>query len=72
MGEPLTPTLYFDYYEPVVRKELRPLAASLGWIPVTRGAAYTLSCDMKASRDGVRAWLGIRGKNPGGYSHDYG
>jgi len=72
MGGDDTPTLYFDYYEPVVRKELRPLAASLGWIPVTRGAAYTLSCDMRASRDGVRAWLGVRGKDPGGYSHDYG
>ena len=72
MGGDDTPTLYFDYYEPVVRKELRPLEASLGWIPVTRGAAYTLSCEMRASRDGVRAWLGVRGKNPGGTSHDYG
>ncbi len=52
------PVLYFDYFDPVVKRELRPLAASLGWIKVEKGAAYTLSCDMRASVAGVRAVLG--------------
>ena len=64
--------LYFDYFEPVVKRELRPLAASLGWIKVEKGAAYTLSCDMRASVDGVRAVLGVRASDPsaGGWN-DY-
>jgi hypothetical protein len=71
LGGASTPVLYFDYYEPVVRRELRPLAASLGWIPVEKGTAYTISCDMRASRDGVRAALGARAEDPMGQRRDY-
>ena len=73
LGGDRTPVLYFDYFDPVVKRELRPLAASLGWIKVEKGAAYTLSCDMRASVAGVRAVLGARAKSPSaGGSSDYG
>lgn len=60
MGAGRTPELAFDYYEPVVRTELRPTAANLGWVRVEPGSAYTLSCFLRASRPGVPAVLGIR------------
>lgn len=60
MGDGRTPVLAFDYYEPVMRTELRPVAANLGWIRVEPGIPYTLSCWMRASRDGVPALLGLR------------
>ncbi len=66
-----TPVLAFDYYEPLVRRELRPLAASRGWIEVERGKPYTLSCMMRASTGGVRARLGVRDKRPGGGHRDH-
>ena len=66
LGRDKTPVLQFDYYEPVVRRELRPLAAGRGWIKVVQGATYTLSCTMRASRDGVRAALGVRAADPPG------
>ena len=50
LGGARTPVSYFDYFDPLVKRELRPLAASLGWIKVEKGAAYTLSCDLR------RAW----------------
>ena len=46
MGPDKSPRMYFDYYEPVARVELSPLAASLGWIRVQPGRPYTLSCQM--------------------------
>ena len=72
LGGDRTPVLYFDYFDPLVKRELRPLAASLGWIKVEKGAAYTLSCDMRSSVAGVRAVLGVRAKDPSaGGSNDY-
>jgi hypothetical protein len=71
LGGSRTPVLYFDYYEPVVRRELRPLAAGLGWIPVEKGAAYTLSCDLRASRDGAPAVLGVHSADPARRSSDH-
>ncbi len=55
VGDEQTPVLSFDYYEPVTRREIRPLAASKGWIQVEKGAAYTLSCDLRASKQDVPA-----------------
>lgn len=60
MGDGRTPELAFDYYEPVLRPELRPTTANLGWVRVAPGSAYTLSCFLRASRPGVPAVLGIR------------
>jgi len=71
LGGEKTPVLYFDYYEPVVRRELRPLAASVGWIKLEKGAAYTLSCQMRASVDGTPALIGVRGEDPGVWPRDY-
>jgi len=71
LGGDRTPVLYFDYYEPVVRRELQPLAAGRGWIKVEKGAPYTLSCSMRASVDGVRAAIGARVKDPAGRSRDH-
>jgi hypothetical protein len=64
MGGDKAPLLHFDYYEPVTRRELRPLAASRGWIKVEPGAVYTLSCDMRASVEGTPAVMGARVKDP--------
>ncbi|MCX7424191.1 MAG: hypothetical protein NTW96_00915 [Planctomycetia bacterium] len=72
LGGDHTPVLYFDYFDPLVKRELRPLAVSLGWIKVEKGAAYTLSCDMRSSVAGVRAVLGVRAKDPSaGDFNDY-
>ena len=71
LGGDRTPVLYFDYYEPVVRRELRPLAAIKGWIKLDKGAAYTLSCEMRASRDAAPALLGVRAADPGSGHRDY-
>jgi len=71
LGGGQTPVMYFDYFEPVVRHELRPLAASIGWIPVEKGAAYTISCDMRGSEEGVPAVLGVHAEDPKGGTKDH-
>ena len=71
LGEGQTPVLYFDYFEPVARRELRPLAATKGWIKVEKGSAYTLSCDMRAGEEDVRAVLGARARDPAGGRNDH-
>jgi hypothetical protein len=60
-----TPVLNFDYFYPVNRREIRPLAASLGWIEVTPGQPYTISVSMRASRDGVAAAFGVHNEDAG-------
>ena len=64
LGGGRTPVLYFDYFEPVARPQLRALAASLGWIKVEKGQAYVLSADLRASVDGTQAVLGVEACNP--------
>jgi len=71
LGRGKTPILAFDYYEPLLRRELRPLAAGRAWIEVEPGRPYTLSCLMRASRGGVRARLGVRDARPGGGQRDH-
>ena len=71
VGDALTPVLYFDYYEPVAQREFRPLAANEGWIRVVKGAAYTLSCFMRASREGVPAVLGVAAREPSGDGREH-
>ncbi|MBL7650039.1 MAG: hypothetical protein JNK74_28030 [Candidatus Hydrogenedentes bacterium] len=62
LGPGLTPVTYSDYTlgssQTVVQSA--PLAASLGWMRVTPGVAYTLSAFMRADRDGVPADLALR------------
>ena len=70
LGGNNTPTLYFDYLKPLVRKEIQPLAANIGWIPVKTGEPYTLSCFMRANADGVPAFLGVRLADPDGSHGD--
>ena len=65
MGAGRSPRMYFDYYQPVARTETSPLAANLGWIPVERGQAYTLSCRMRSSVANTPAVLGIVEQEPG-------
>lgn len=60
MGGEHTPVLHFDYYQPVVRRELRPAAGHRGWIQVEKDARYTLSCFIRASVGGTRAVLGVK------------
>lgn len=59
LGGGHTPVLDFDYFVPVHRRELRPLAASVGWIEVTPGQPYTISVDMRASHEGIEAAFGV-------------
>jgi hypothetical protein len=66
-----TPVVSFDYFEPVSRRELQPLAASLGWIPVELGKPYTVSCEMRSEQDGVPAVLGVRSSEPRGGETDH-
>ncbi len=70
LGGSRTPTLFFDYLKPVVRKETQPLAANIGWVPVKAGQPYTLSCFMRASADGIPAVLGLRLSDPNGARWD--
>ncbi|MBM4019983.1 MAG: hypothetical protein FJ288_16955 [Planctomycetes bacterium] len=70
LGGDRTPLLHFDYLEPIVRRELRPLAASLGWIRVEKGQAYTLSCHLRASAEGTPALLGVRQEDTDGRGSD--
>lgn len=64
LGDGRTPVLYFDYFEPVAKPQLRLLAASLGWIKVEKGQPYVLSADLRASVDGTPAVLGARAQDP--------
>jgi hypothetical protein len=65
IGGDNTPVFNFDYYYPVVHRDLRPLAASLGWIEVSPGQAYTISVSMRASREGVRGAFGVHSEDAG-------
>jgi len=72
MGGGHTPLLCFDYFEAVATRELRPLAATLGWIPVKKGEPYTLSCRLRASVGGTKALLAVCGRDPStGRGQDY-
>jgi hypothetical protein len=54
------PVYYFDYF-PLYRVPVRaPLLANRGWIPVDRGAAYTLSAYIKADSEDLAGVLSIR------------
>ena len=64
LGGANTPVFNFDYFHPVNHRELRPLAANLGWIEVIPGQPYTLSLKMRASRNGVPAAFGAQNEDP--------
>ena len=66
MGPGRTPVIYFDYYEPVARRELAPLAASIGWIALQKDKPYTLSCYMRANIESTPAIIGVTQKDPAG------
>lgn len=65
LGGEHTPVFHFDYWDPVDRRELRPLAANLGWIEVIPGQPYTISLSMRASRGGVRGTFGVHNEDAG-------
>ncbi|MBE7537778.1 MAG: hypothetical protein HS122_05145 [Opitutaceae bacterium] len=65
LGGENTPVFNFDYFRPVNHRELRPLAANLGWIEVVPGETYTISLDMRASREGVRGAFGVQNDDAG-------
>ena len=64
LGAGRTPMLYFDYLRPVSTPQTRCLAANIGWIPVTVGKNYTVSCDMRASVVDAAALVGVITANP--------
>lgn len=63
-GEGRTPTLGFDYFKPALQAQTRLMAANVGWIPVDKDAAYTVSCDMRASVDDVPGLLAYASLDP--------
>lgn len=65
LGAEHTPVFNFDYFRPVNHRELRPLAANRGWIEVTPGEPYTISVAMRASREGIRAAIGVQNEDAG-------
>lgn len=65
LGGKNTPVFNFDYFHPVNHRELRPLAANLGWLEVIPGQPYTISVEMRASRDGVPAAFGVQNEDAG-------
>jgi hypothetical protein len=65
LGGANTPVTHFDYFYPVNRRELRPLAANLGWIEVSPGEPYTISLSMRGSRDGLQGALGVQNEDAG-------
>ncbi len=60
-----TPVFNYDYFVPVNHRELRPLAASRGWIAVTPGRPYTVSVSMRASREGLLGAFGVHVEDAG-------
>lgn len=70
MGPGITPRLAFDYFRPTSAPQTRLYACSIGWIPVTAGETYTLSCDMRATVSGTPARLGYTGLDPSGSQWD--
>jgi len=64
LGPAETPVLYFDYFHPSAVVQTRLLAASVGWIPVSTGKPYTLSCDVRANLPGTPVVLGWEGSDP--------
>ncbi len=65
LGAEDTPVFNFDYFYPVNRRELRPLAANVGWIEVQPGRPYTISVSMRASRAGLRGAFGVWNEDAG-------
>ena len=65
LGGANTPVFNFDYFYPVNRRELRPLAANVGWIEVTPGRPYTISASLRASRNGLRGAIGVWNEDAG-------
>lgn len=65
LGGDNTPVFNFDYFYPVNHRELRPLAANLGWIEVIPGQPYVISVDMRASREGIPAAFGVQNEDAG-------
>lgn len=65
LGGENTPVFNFDYFYPVNHRELRPLAASVGWIEVVPGEPYTISVNLRASRRGTRGSFGVHDEDAG-------
>jgi hypothetical protein len=64
LGGDDTPVFNYDYFVPVNHRELRPLAASRGWIAVTAGRPYTISVSLRASKEGVPGAFGVHEEDP--------
>jgi hypothetical protein len=64
VGAEDTPVFNYDYFVPVNHRELRPLAASRGWIEVTPGKPYTVSVSLRGSKAGVPAAFGVHEEDP--------
>ena len=51
------PVFHWDYYEAIVQPVHTILCANMGWVPVTPGESYVLSCYVKADQADVPALL---------------
>ncbi|MFO7902130.1 MAG: beta-galactosidase [Planctomycetota bacterium] len=55
-----SPVFMWDWFDLVEEEILAPLVVHHGWIPVEQGAAYTVSCALKADQPDVPARLLVR------------
>ena len=55
-----TPVFLWDWFDLVEEEILIPLVAHHGWVPLTKGAAYSVSCVLKADKPDVPARLFVR------------
>ena len=54
------PEFLWDWFDLVDEKILTPIAAHHGWVPLTPGKTYTVSCMLRADQDAVPARLFVR------------
>ncbi|GAB4126984.1 carbohydrate binding domain-containing protein [Thermopirellula anaerolimosa] len=54
------PISYFDYFDPQVTPLKNPMVAPVGWIPIERGAKYTVSAYVKADGDDLPVGIVVR------------
>jgi hypothetical protein len=55
-----SPVFMWDWFDLVQEEILAPLVVHHGWVQVEQGAAYTVSCALKADRPGVPARIMVR------------
>lgn len=59
LGPGMSPTMYFDYFDPVNRPIRQALAANEGWFRAAKGEAFVLSAWLRADSPGSVAQMAV-------------